>query len=330
MLTRFFGWALALFVIAATPAHAQEPLDGKAISSILKSKCLDGDVWGCRELGRASLLGKITIGEQSYVINKSPISALVALKKGCELQDGESCFLAGTGMELGDIPSQSIAETVSYYQKGCDLDDARSCTEMGYATSKGNGVGKSIYRSIMLYEKACNLGDHTTCSYVAAEYKVGEHVTKSFKKAYALSEIGCAGGDKEACADLEGGLVTKEHEKRCSNGQMDSCAKLGKIYGQHYDDKAKAQPYILKACNANNGEACTSLANNYNYGLGVAVDRDRAISLYDKGCRAGYAPGCYNAGVMYEKGRGVPQNTPLGETYYAKACSLGVTKYCGR
>jgi uncharacterized protein len=69
-------------------------------------------------------------------------------------------------------------------------------------------------------------------------------------------------------------------------------------------------------------------AERYFNGTGVAVDKARAIALFEQACEGGIASSCANLGWSHSRGNGVPKNIPLAAKYFEKACDGDHAKSC--
>ena len=77
-----------------------------------------------------------------------------------------------------------------------------------------------------------------------------------------------------------------------------------------------------KECAKNNYESCDDMGLNYEYGIGVRQDKNKAIQLYTKACNGGIANGCNNLGAMYSNGEGVRQDKSKALQLFGKACDM--------
>jgi TPR repeat protein len=57
-------------------------------------------------------------------------------------------------------------------------------------------------------------------------------------------------------------------------------------------------------------------------GAGVAVDIDRAITLYERAARLGFAPAAQNLVFIYTRGEGVPINPRMAAQWQRRADEL--------
>jgi uncharacterized protein len=84
----------------------------------------------------------------------------------------------------------------------------------------------------------------------------------------------------------------------------------------------QSNPFLRRACDLRDTEACATLAESYERGRGVPTDFAMAASLYEWACSAGYGDACTSVGLMRENGRGSPVNMKEAEAYYERGCQL--------
>lgn len=77
-----------------------------------------------------------------------------------------------------------------------------------------------------------------------------------------------------------------------------------------------------KSCDGGNNFGCFLLGHNYEEGLGVKQDTEKAIALYKKGCEGGYGTGCIILAHKYREGEITKKNLLKALEYYGKACDL--------
>lgn len=68
-----------------------------------------------------------------------------------------------------------------------------------------------------------------------------------------------------------------------------------------------------------------TLGWNYQKGIGVAIDLEKAVYWYRKSANQGYAPAQDNMGWVYQHGIGVQKNEKKAVTWYLKAAKNGLT-----
>ena len=80
---------------------------------------------------------------------------IVACNGGIE----NSCFYAGFAYEVG----KDFAKARQFYKKGCELNNAESCFNLGAMYHNGKVVRQNWYEARELFGKACDLGYQDGC-----------------------------------------------------------------------------------------------------------------------------------------------------------------------
>ncbi|ANV97346.1 hypothetical protein BBW65_00255 [Helicobacter enhydrae] len=127
------------------------------------------------------------------------------------------------------------------------------------------------------------------------------------------------------------GNNTKNLEKECESGNMESCNDLGTIYVEGREvkqDFTKAVQLYEKACGGGDTWSCFGLGAMYYDGKVVKREFAKVRQLFEKACEGGFAVGCVHLGDMYENGEGVRQNLSTAKELYGKACDLGYQDGC--
>ncbi len=90
-------------------------------------------------------------------------AALANFIERCSNGDGYACGMAGYFYDkgFGDIPKNHKL-AIKFYKKGCALNDADSCTLLGYNAYKN----KDYKKAKRLLEKGCKLGNKDACNYL--------------------------------------------------------------------------------------------------------------------------------------------------------------------
>lgn len=136
-------------------------------------------------------------------------TAIVFLKKSCDLNYGDACSDLGR-VYINLAPKYHYQEGVKYYkkgvealQKGYQLDSKLSYCDLGYCYEKGRGGLRRDYNKAKeLYEKSCNshYSIREACYNLSTFYESnGKRVRQNLKKAYELSTKACHLGYKKSC-----------------------------------------------------------------------------------------------------------------------------------
>jgi TPR repeat protein len=203
---------------------------------------------------------------------------------------------------------------------------------------------------------ACEAGTPASCLDAANALerrhetsRLGHTVRDLRERALALGEQKCAAGDGDACND-HGRLLLKrgdasgtEHIARgCALGSGDACLYLGNHSGNrtrakawfeqacahdsargcellaYYVDKARAIELHRKACEGDDGVACTRSGEQRR----AAGDRAGAFADFDKACQISELASCDAAGQL------APEPARARELFQ-RACDAGIGAGCG-
>lgn len=131
----------------------------------------------------------------------------------------------------------------------------------------------------------------------------------------------CRLGDSSGC------------EAACNAHDAESCALLGKMYGEGIDVElsyAKSTDYLTLACGAGSARACHGLGVVHDFGHGMQVDPKGAVLFYEQACTWGYADSCANLAGHYATGSGVTAEPAKVLSFARKACAWGSASGCKR
>jgi C-terminal peptidase prc len=108
----------------------------------------------------------------------------------------------------------------------------------------------------------------------------------------------------------------------CERGEARACKAMAIRYGVIRNPQ-QSNPFLRRACDLRDTEACSTLGESYERGRGVPTDFAMAASLYDWACSAGYGDACSSRGQMSADGRGFPKDGREAEAYFERGCQLG-------
>ena len=143
-----------------------------------------------------------------------------------------------------------------------------------------------------------------------------------------------------AIAELEDALsqahtqLDDEHERfaerhPCEAQAWDRCAEAGHA-AQRAGDDTRARTLLTAACEAGQGQACTTAGTLFEDGRGGVADPDAAYAHYAAACEADDSEGCARQGEMALQGRGTASDLPLAAALLRRACADDEARACGR
>lgn len=152
-------------------------------------------------------------------------------------------------------------------------------------------------------QRDCEGGDGAACRSAAAGAVDG--TTEGIEAALALLQLGCAQRDDTACAWLvamldrggAGGQLPARLGPACTRDVHMACAGLGwaaagRVEGARASEP-QAEALLIRACDAGEGLACGL--------LGVVLDDERTIPLFERGCDEGSGASCQALGAALER-----------------------------
>ena len=116
------------------------------------------------------------------------------------------------------------------------------------------------------------------------------------------------------------------YQKACDDNEGIACSNLGSL---HQKLKSKEESEILtifaKSCKLGNKYGCYNAANFYRLGRGTEHDFAAARKLYEKSClELNHAQSCSNLGGMYQFSLGVKTaDSKMAKKFYKMGCEMG-------
>jgi len=135
--------------------------------------------------------------------------AIEDYKKGCQLDDGPSCFSLGVIFALGKGVSRDMEEAKEYFKKSrplteeqCKKGDGRACTDLGLIYQQGLGIDRDLGKAKELFSRGCQLQDSAGCVDLGVLCIIGLEIPKNPEKAKELFSRGCQLGSSAGCGNL--------------------------------------------------------------------------------------------------------------------------------
>ena len=175
------------------------------------------------------------------------------------------------------------------YEQACNGGYSQACTNLGWMYENAHGVNEDLAASVRLYKRGC---DGSSCS--------------------APNNLGCVNLAKA----FRAGRGTEKNDVVATRLFRDVCRRTG-VPGSTEDAAT-----IARACSL----AGTALV----LGQGVVSSPEEGLRLLEKGCSVDDTFGCYNLGAFYETGTGVAADKKRAITYYQRACDHGDSEACDR
>lgn len=254
------------------------PKDLDAAGAMLQKSCDAGNSWNC---GRAADLKR---------------------KRTALAKEGEEVKLKDLHTRWRNGPIDALCE------QGLRLDAKNVCAKPSASTT--------FLCEVSAFDECkaqCDKGDGRSC-YQAAANRLGKWNATSrsgAEDALAFLEKSCAAGFAMGCGELgyaqlyAYGTVKRADKaeaslkKACSAGDWLSCKEMGRVYQNGNEgfkkSAATAVGYFKSACEAGNGDSCTTAADILLRGDGLPKDEKGALKILDKSCSDGYSWSCSRA-----------------------------------
>ncbi len=302
---------LVLLGLAPGGAAAQEPPPPPAPAADPAARVADLDANGMDPLAQ-----RLTPRERSERINARTYTeaqwlgfetAVEAALEACGRKDWQACTKAGDAFISGEgaWPVPAIADIL--YTEACEAGYGQGCSALARMndTEYSWPVDKPA-----LYEKACKRGDLDACATFAAILTdtAGDDPAVPARAAAIIARA-CEAGGAEACVAFantlfEGGRqedIDRAYDlldAACRKSSVDACVQLARTYAEEPDaDLRLANDYLDLACTRGGESECQQIGENAFRGIGMAPDRDRAQTYFDKACAINHHT-CKTAATM--------------------------------
>jgi TPR repeat protein len=202
------------------------------------------------------------------------------LKLGCDLGDGEGCYLLA--LELGNTQYGAAA-----YKEACDGGNALACTNLGWMYERGTGVPVDHEAALRLYKRgcdgsACTGPNNTGCINLGRMYRDGTGIPQDLARANRIF--------RELCDRRP-----RENDEQDASNLSRACSLAGtaSLLGHGTPrDIPLALNLLEKGCAAGDTFGCFNLAVTYDNGDGVPQDKARALTYYRRACDKGDEEAC--------------------------------------
>jgi len=146
-----------------------------------------------KKISTALLFTILTLAAFSNNVWAEDDDVVKALKAKCNENNSRACYLLGQRARTVDMDNKAA---LAFYIKACDLDDIESCNVAGILTQqKGLQYSKHWKAAFKLYDKACQAKHKFACANIGSlKYREGRQkaAIKYYKMACDLgNRIGC-------------------------------------------------------------------------------------------------------------------------------------------
>lgn len=298
--------------------------------------CLRNDTFAC-EWGGVVLKD----GTDGTGVAK-PDTALLYFEHQCSLGGGAGCGFAGDLHRDGKLSTGvDVARAVELYDLGCGAVEptAHGCRQVAHYRREGTDVPKDLLAVARALTVACRVEGETCMDADAALKEAGAGADDQAALRAAIEE-GCGRGLEVACASYallqrHGGHAVakdlKDSARRlgasCERGYLHGCFLWAAVYEYGLGiapDKEQAKAVYKRACDGGYHEGCFGLSNLL---AGEGADAD-AMRVWYQSCEAGHASSCNSLGFYYYTAKGVRWDIAEATRLYEKGCELGDAVAC--
>ena len=268
--------------------------DATLADKLLESACAADEGSACGELGHQLTANK-----------RDDAHGFVVAKKGCDLGNAFSCYVAGWMIRYHRRGTAKVEDAVAakealpYFDKGCTAEELSpaACHEAGKLYAAGLGTNEDKSAAAERYKKACNddSADADSCLALAVYTLEGTgSIKKDAAEGLRLVTRSCANGNSDACEWLPGHAKTPDEIRMVNAALAPVCAQ------------------------GTNENTCLQLA--FTLANGAGADKRASTEVFEKMCARKDARGCslYARGVYY--GWGIPQDKARGESLFKQLC----------
>ena len=220
------------------------------------------------------------------------------LKADCSAKkNGEACLILGQRYASGNGVEQSFSRSLSLYLDGCKYGEPRACYGAGLFFQFGKSVDVDLNKTQHYFEQACKDVLRVACHDLALLYLGAE--SKQIARGKTLLADNCEADFAPSCVTMSKRLL------------QDPLSNREKI--------SEAQRLASKACDAQSGEGChiLGLIEKSHTGEGA---QEQAASAFNTACALGYPLSCFYLAEQYEKGLGVPADFNRARALRISAC----------
>lgn len=222
-------------------------------------------------------------------------------------------------------------KALEYYDK-CGANENGNRSDALYMAGKmyldGKGVPVNVEKAKTYFRKSALTAESVKCDARDALADMGEtaedknefvDASKADLLGLSVKEMYDKGYEYEHATNHRQLSLPKAYayyKAAADRGYMKAYAKMGEIYASKYypfHDTSKSNKYYQKVFKFykplvdTDGEACGQLANMYEHGLGVDVDKEQARYYYKLGAMKGDAFSSYGYGMMCKESLDYPE-----------------------
>lgn len=252
----------------------------------------------------------------------------------------DSCWTLAS-RHLGDEDDrEGLAELLT---QGCELGHPNACYESARRQTAGSKPDWEA--AAHQFARACELGDSDGCKEFV-DLQVDGHIPAGLRGQERLYDRACTEEHHtRACTILALGLISGVDVPRdpargrqllaqsCVDAYSDSeaCTALAEAYeyGIGGDrDRTEAARYYRWACYNERYDACERRGDLLYSGVGIKRDDHEALAMLERACQHDREQACFKAGVILDDATYVSRDLERAADLYEQACDSGYGQAC--
>ncbi|MCA9701077.1 MAG: sel1 repeat family protein, partial [Myxococcales bacterium] len=291
------GGTALLLALALPGIQACKPAEAACDDPVsCERACDERNPETCFEAGRMFVAG---IG-----CKRQPERAATLFERACLAGHPGACTYLASAYQygVGVVADRPRAERL--YESACNGGDGRACVGLGllYELENPSLATMLLDRGVEQLRGACKREPGSSCAALGLLHLQGVGVTANVEQGRRYYAMACTAGDLEACATLAEEVRGEDpqraaalYDQACNGGYLYACVQHGVdlLLGKGVDaDPAAGAQRLRMACEWGEPRGCATLATAHLSGIGVPVDEQAAVDLYEQGCRADDAYAC--------------------------------------
>lgn len=251
-------------------------------------------------------------------------------------------------------PKPDYTKGRMFLEQSCQQKDPYGCAQLGTLYVSGKGVTQNVTQGLQLFALSCKLANSIPdefiqvdnniglgCFYLGQSYLDNKTLDPNGDQAIGYLNQACDLQAAPACSLLanyyqQHGAIDSAHlyrEKACYAGMTEECVNEAVFY-HHVGNETEANRLLQVGCELNNDNACTLLASNLLYGIGIQQNVPQALTLVRQACNHNSALACFYLAQLYHTGitnvpdYQLPRNLDIAHDLYLKSCNLGNDLSC--
>lgn len=264
--------------------------DEAAAARVWRAACERGNAQACSNLAY--------VLRHSETVPHDEAEAVRLFLTACEGRVAGACLAAGYMLRDGVGAPVDLARARGRFNYACIYGSGVGCREEGSMYYEGRGGGQSFGDALNMYRSACSRDDAAGCGLVGWMAARGEGMAQDFSLAVRQYKRACAMGEQTSCNNLE--LYRSSGEGGAGYAELLAFEARERAIPSTLP---QSERYLLASAAMQNGNTALALA-----GFEVLSEE-------------GMADAAFNLGQMYWHGLGVPMDRPKAVRHFERAAN---------